>query len=55
VFTEELRPRIVEPKQPTVTSEFDVEPEELIKEVNADDAPNLGESSHSSRQQLSRG
>jgi hypothetical protein len=52
VFTEELRPRIVEPKQLTVTSEFDVEPKELIKDVYTDDALNIGESSHS---QLSRG
>ena len=38
VFTEELRPRIVEPQQPTITSEFEVEPEVLNQEDNADDA-----------------
>ena len=43
VFEEELRPRIVVPLQPTIPSEFDDEPEVLIKEGNADDAPNLGE------------
>ena len=55
VFTEELRPRIVEPEQPTITSEFEIEPEVLNQENNADHAPHLGESSHSARRQLSRG
>jgi hypothetical protein len=55
VFEEELRPRIVVPLQPTILSEFDVEPDVLIKEGNAEDSQNIGESSHSSRRQMSRG